>query len=327
MSSRSPGHRDLFSHDPDIGHRFVPSTKIRIPHEGGGYLVATNADGFRCRHEITAARNTGRRILLFGDSYTAGEGVSNAKRFGDVAESLLPDTEVLNFGLSASGTDQQYLVYERYREIEHDLVVLALFTENIRRNPCQSRLVLGRDGKYYYALKPWFELANDGRLVRRGIPVPAEVHAEPVGRAWGNRAPRRARWLADRLTPEMKDWIQRLTRHQPSPEYGDPRGYEWRLMRQILVEWNARSRVPFVIMLLPWYMYIEGSASFRSIERRFGELHRDTGIPVLNVLAALQARDAAARRSLRYRADSHYTPAAHQIIGEFLAQQLAPYLR
>ena len=44
------------------------------------------------------------RVLVFGDSFTAGDGVSNGSRYSDVLETLLPPpTEVHNFGLPGSG--------------------------------------------------------------------------------------------------------------------------------------------------------------------------------------------------------------------------------
>src|ERR1700755_2605937 len=102
----------LFEYHPVIGYRFIPGLKTRLEHEGGGYLVRTNDAGFRSEHEYTKAKTPGKfRILLFGDSFTAGDAVSNKHRYGDVLETLLPDIEVYNFGLSGSGTDQHYLIW------------------------------------------------------------------------------------------------------------------------------------------------------------------------------------------------------------------------
>src|SRR5262245_19452241 len=104
--------RQLFEYHPRFGYRFIPELKARIDHEGGGYLVKVNRAGFRCDHELAPMKCEGSfRVLLFGDSYTAGDGVSNRDRYGDVLEKLVPSLEVYNFGLSGSGTDQQYLIW------------------------------------------------------------------------------------------------------------------------------------------------------------------------------------------------------------------------
>ena len=105
--------RQLFEYHPIIGYRFIPGLKVRIPHESGGYLVRVNETGFRSNHEFTKEKQKNiSRVILFGDSYTAGEGVSNEFRYSDVLEKNLANTEVYNFGLPGSGTDQQYLIYQ-----------------------------------------------------------------------------------------------------------------------------------------------------------------------------------------------------------------------
>ena len=92
-------HRKIFHYDSRFGYRFQPNITARIPHEGGGYLVKTNKQGFRCNYNFTKEKKNHNRILVFGDSYTAGDGVSNRYRFTDEMENLLDDTEVMNFGL------------------------------------------------------------------------------------------------------------------------------------------------------------------------------------------------------------------------------------
>ena len=100
--------RQLYEYHPVIGYRFIPQLKARIPHEGGGYLLQANEAGFRSNRPFIAARTPGmRRILFFGDSFTAGDAVSNQQRYTDLLEARLARTEAYNFGLSSTGTDQQ----------------------------------------------------------------------------------------------------------------------------------------------------------------------------------------------------------------------------
>ena len=136
-----PRNRQLLEYHPTFGHRFIPGLRARVDHEGGGYLVRTNQSGFRSDHEFVPEKQPGTfRVLLFGDSYTAGNGVSNGRRYGDVLESLIPGLEVYNFALTGTGTDQQYLIFrEMAAGIEHDLVVISIWLENIRRNVARFR--------------------------------------------------------------------------------------------------------------------------------------------------------------------------------------------
>ena len=39
--------RQYLEYDPIVGWRFIPGVRVRIPHEGGGYLVRANELGFR----------------------------------------------------------------------------------------------------------------------------------------------------------------------------------------------------------------------------------------------------------------------------------------
>ena len=97
--------RQFLRYHPSIGYTFVPALKTRVVHEGSGYLMRTNASGFRCDHDfVTTGHPDSHRALLFGDSYTAGDGVSNGMRYGDLLEGMVPGLQVYNFGLPGTGT-------------------------------------------------------------------------------------------------------------------------------------------------------------------------------------------------------------------------------
>ena len=104
-------------------------------HESGGYLLSSNAAGFRSAHDFHESKKPDRpRILLFGDSFSAGIGVSDNARYSEIAEKML-NIEIFNFSLPGTGTDQHYLVWKDYASrIDHDLVIIAVQVENIRRD-------------------------------------------------------------------------------------------------------------------------------------------------------------------------------------------------
>src|ERR1700679_772165 len=157
---RVRGMRQYFEYDPIAGWRFIPGVRARIPHEGGGYLVRANESGFRSDTQFSGERRVGkRRLLLFGDSFTAGDGVSNGQRFGDILESLVPDLEVYNFGVPATGPDQHYLLFKHYaKDIEHDAIMIAVCVENIRRVVTRYRPFVDESGCPVLYEKPYFEL-------------------------------------------------------------------------------------------------------------------------------------------------------------------------
>lgn len=322
-------HRQLMQHDPVLGYRFAPSLKMRIPHEGGGYLVKTNQDGFRCNHNVTARKRKAHRVLVFGDSYTAGDGISNGKRYSDVLEQSLEDTEVLNFGLSGTGTDQQYLIFQQYSDsLEYDAVIISVLVENIQRNVVRYREWSDRAGESICVPKPWFELSPQGELALMGVPVPASYKKNPSTspRGGGESILSSARRMVNRAGPDFKDWLQRVTRFQPLPEYDSADHYSWKLMRAILAKWVSETKVPVVIAVIPVYQYVEETASYKNVRKRFDELAQLCGVPIYHVVDDLRVYPPEVRRSFRFRTDVHLTPAAHKLVGEAMARVVAPLL-
>jgi hypothetical protein len=120
-------------------------------------LVHQNQFGLRGPDDMQLKKTSGRkRVLVLGDSYVWGLGVEQSKLFSapDVHGT---DQEILNFGVSGYGTDQEYLFYLRKGEkFDVDQVVLAFTPYNDVANNLAS--------KQYSYLKPYFTL-NNGELV------------------------------------------------------------------------------------------------------------------------------------------------------------------
>jgi len=320
--------RQLFAYHSEIGYRFISGLQTRELHEAGGFLLRTNGAGYRCRHEFQRQKTPGtRRILLFGDSYTAGMGVNDADRYGDQLELLLPDLEVYNFGLPGSGTDMQYLSWrEDANEIEHDLVVIAVMVENIIRITQTHRPYQTLDGEQLMFAKPYFELAPDGSLRLEHVPVPkqalpiSEEDMDSYGRF------RRLRKLLNRFGPRIKDPIQRLSRFQPLPAYNSDRAPAWLLMKSILEKWTAELTRPALIVPIPLYQYVEKTASAKAYQARFQELSGLPAVTVHDPLPEFHRHDAATRRSFRFEHDCHLTAPAHRLLAESLAARIEPLL-
>ncbi|MBK7949408.1 MAG: SGNH/GDSL hydrolase family protein [Deltaproteobacteria bacterium] len=327
-------NRQLFRHHDTIGHLFVPGIKARVEHEAGGYLLRTNREGFRCRHAFEKKRAPGKfRVLLFGDSYTAGDGVSDRFRYGDVLETLIPGLEVYNFGLSGSGTDQQYLIWrEMAREIEHDLVVIGVLVENIRRIVARYRPYETPDGKPVLLAKPYFTLERSGDLSLHNVPVPREplteselagdgaAHVDRGGRFEGLRR------LVAKLGPDVKERLQRWTRYQPLPAYDRPNDPDWLLMKAILTRWTSELPGPAVICPIPLYQYIEETASPKGYQARFRELDAPPRVRIHDPLGDFQQVSRAERRTYRFEVDCHLTPSAHEVLARSLARTIEPLM-
>src|SRR5271156_2593231 len=167
-------HRMTIQYDPDVGHRYTPNLRARIPGDDGGYFVVTNSLGFRSDHEFERAASPHPRILMFGDSYTAGDDVSNADRYSDQL-GLILGAEVQNYGVPGSGTDQHLLIYEKFaRDVEADLVMICVQIDSFHRTQVPHRPNPDRvTGNQIRVPKPYFEFQN-GELVLHHVPVPRE---------------------------------------------------------------------------------------------------------------------------------------------------------
>jgi carbamoyltransferase len=325
--------RRYFRYHARYGYQYIPGIQARVPHENGAYLIRANQAGFRSNHEYATGRNDGVfRVALFGDSFTAADGVRNDDRYSDVAERLLDSVQIDNFGLPGSGTDQHLLIFEGEvleRGLEYDLIVIAVAVENVRRVVARLRPYYDEQGELLYYEKPYFTLGADGALTLQNVPVPRDpVPPDAAAKDdelvdHGGRFP-----LLRRISRELDlhDVLQRVTRYQPLPEYDDPHNAGWLVMRAILERWIAEAAAPVVLFPLPLYQYVEETASADSYRARFSELARAPAVVVHDPLPYFWRHDKATRRGFRFAKDIHPTPAAHAVLGEALADAIRPRL-
>jgi carbamoyltransferase len=319
-------NRTLFQYHPTYGFRFVPGVRARVPHEGGGYLVRANSAGFRSDREFVAARSPGtRRALLFGDSYTAGDGVSNGARYSDIVERSVAGLEVYNYGLPGTGPDQHYLVYRDVADrVEHDLVIIAVLVENVRRVVARYRVFEDAEGKHVAVAKPYFTLDGNETIALHNVPVPptpVALDSLPASERQhvdhgGDRALMRK--ALNLLGPTVKALVQGAVGQNPLPAYDSPNDPGWRVLRAVLARWIAESPTPVLLMPLPLYHYVEGIADPSAYQARFSELAQATGAYLHDPLPALAALSPQERRKLRFERDVHPTPFAHERLAQSL---------
>ena len=309
------GLRQLFEYHPLFGYRFVPELSTRVAHEGGGYQIRANREGFRCAREVEAERPADRqRVLVFGDSFVAGDGVANEHRFSDLIERQLEGAEVMNFGLPASGTDQQFLTWQYYApRIEHDLVMVVIYLENIRRlGPDYVPQLADGTGLCVY-LKPRFELSG-GALVPPTPPVPRISTAEA---------------LLDPEEAQTLRWLkaQRAARSpaEAFPEYASSQTPPWALMRAILEAWNHASRTPLILVTVPPVGCLDLADQWAH-HARFQELTEATNITWIDLVAPLRAQAPSQQRKLRFETDVHLTRTGHGVVADILTPVVAEAL-
>ena len=319
--------RQINEYHPVIGHRYIPGIQARIPHESGGYLVKTNSSGFRCQHEFVNEKpDKTFRVLLFGDSFTAGDGVSNKYRFGDLLEQRVGGLEVLNFGLSGTGTDQQYLAYEHYgSNLTFDLLLICPLVQNIKRVASRYETVITRDnGDVGFIAKPYFELQDDELILKntpvaKGILDRQELDEGDNFLANQGVVERALRGVINRYLYPIKNLLQRTVAYDPVTEYSDANGREWKLMKKILKDWvKSVGGVPVVICPIPLYHHVEELSSPVNYQRRFAELSDEPNVQVFDPLYKFLEESRETRRQCRFEFDQHFTQLGHSIMADAL---------
>ena len=318
--------QEILQYDPDIGYTYIPALKARIPHETGGYLISTNGLGFRSPPVDDA---TDHDILVFGDSFTAGDGVSDGKRWTDLLVPAVAPARVHNFGLPGTGTDQQYLAWRKFgADRPCALVVVAVLVENVKRITAAYRPVdAGGDSSILFKAKPYFTL-DEGSLVRHHDPVPVEpVDPVTLGDATVDRGGRHPilRRLVNKLG--LKTIVQQMTAYQPVPDYDAADTAGWQLMLAILTRWSNECASPMVIVPLPLYQHVEGTADASAYQARFAELGAALDRPVIDPLSALRSYSGAERRGFRFDRDVHLTPSGHRAVADAIASPIVSLLK
>ncbi len=206
-------------HDPLLGWRLRPNAAVRsVKARAYDVMVHSNPQGLRGAEPVSVAKPAGRmRIGIFGCSLTFGEGVQDDETYSAQLATLLPGTEVLNFGVHGYGTDQMLLRYETEgRQYQLDMLIIAFAWFHMPRNLHH----------FHFFAKPTYELLPTGQLQlqRRTIPTPVEfAHQSPDAATW---------WPADQSV--LLRWLwQRIRRLQDRQLYrADSRG--WQLTRALL---------------------------------------------------------------------------------------------
>ncbi len=336
-------HRMLIQYDPDVGHRFVPGIRARVPGGDGGYLVATNSAGFRSDFEFEPRKGGRPRILMFGDSYTAGDNVVNADRYSDILASLT-GAEVYNYGVSGSGTDQHLLIRRKFASgVEADLIVLCVQIDSFHRIQVSHRPSIDRvTGKRMLVPKPYFELV-DGKLELRHVPVPRE-RLEAGGEPVKSNSKQEDAWLQQvhewyLKVPGLKDLrhsapvreigsriiteLKRLRGQHPYPDILSDGTPGWKLMRAIIGQFIEEARpLPVVIVPIPTKdFYVTGMEPV--YQKLFATLDNPAaGVHVADVSTKLVNLPYETRQKLSFEAGGHFTPLANRMVAEQMAEFL-----
>lgn len=331
-------HRMLVKYHDQVGHIFVPNQKARLTNEEQGYYVVTNSSGFRSDFEFKTSKGDRPRILMFGDSFTAGDDCSNADRYSDQLAAML-NAEVYNYGMPGSGTDQHLLINREFaKDVDADLIVVCVQVDSMKRIQVSERESIDRiTGQRVMVPKPYF-LLEDGELKLQNVPVPKErpvIENEPKPADDENFTDRVLNWyrknkgmkkvreiVRDKFSKSQSD-IYRLCGLQPYPDFKSADTNGWQLMEAIVKEFIAEvTPTPVLIVPIPTYeFFIHGvKPIYQPLFENFTD--HEKGVYVADVTAPLMKLSWEERNNLIYQVGGHFKPHANKMVAELLAEKI-----
>jgi hypothetical protein len=317
---RSDRERDFFCRfDRQLG--WAPLENITGVHKLSGLsvLVHQNQYGLRGPDDMQFNKLPGKkRILVFGDSYVWGFGTDQANLFS-APEVHGANEEILNFGVSGYGTDQEYLFYQlRGTKFVADEVVVALTPYNDIANNLAS--------EQYSYLKPYFRLES-GQLVLHDGHVSNSRFREIISglshhsRVWNLTSEFiRGAWdsMLMRLKPNTAEArYAKLDRHMVSHRDGEGVELTVAILKKFQ-EAAAAQKANFYVIFIPYMPHVEK--------------HLPNNHPLVPLIAAGLTRvgvsyrepypaflkAAAAGAHLFNKTDKHFSPEGHTLFAKFL---------
>jgi hypothetical protein len=156
----------LYRYDEVLGWFPIPNARERFL-ASRVFSVTNNSEGFRAPEHVPSNKPG---IAFIGDSFVWGYDAEAEERFTDKLQTKRPEWSVYNLGVSGYGTDQEYLLLQRFFDKYKPRVVFLLYCVETDHDDNSSNM---RYGGYY---KPYCTVAGN-RLELHGVPVPRSDRA------------------------------------------------------------------------------------------------------------------------------------------------------
>ena len=147
----------LFKPSATVGWQVLPDLDlVRLNANGELWQVKTDRQGHRAASSWD--KNADTKLLILGDSYVFGEGVSIEDRFDTLIQQNRLDWSTINTGVMGYGTDQQIIASRRYFRMLGNKDIVILLT-------CYNDFYDITRKRHSGRSKPWFEVTRENRLL------------------------------------------------------------------------------------------------------------------------------------------------------------------
>ncbi len=277
--------------DPIVHHRLWPGTTTWLRSEDFRASLHVNRYGLRGREPEMPKRRDAYRIVMLGDSFTMGEGVSDDQTFSALLERSLSSRlsariEILNAGVDSYAPILSYLdLRENLLRLEPDAVLLNLDMSDLLQE------------QYYRSLAVRGPESMEAAVQRRnGDLLAYTLNGDDVDRSG-----------------EWRDLFDSIVRIR---QLCERRGI---LFFLTVYPWghqvNGREWVPG----RTYWMSNDATASDRVFEKIRQECVENR-ITLIDTVPAF--RNYHGDRLLYFRHDMHWTPEGHRVMSEALLEQI-----
>lgn len=306
-------YRQIITYDPNLGHKYISGIYTRMRYGNSGYFIQTDSNGFRNSETNLPSSETG--IVVVGDSYAAGDGVSNQQRFSDVLSKLI-GLPVHNLAVSGYGIDQQLLAYKQFKHVyPHQIVVFCPHQDDLNRNMVKERIGIDKNtGEKIWIAKPKFNIIN-GQLKLTNIPVPKEHIVPEITNA---------KKIEDNtIYSRAKKKINAFFGKQQSTSFiqsNNLNSEEWVLADKIIQEFlNEATDKKIIIAPFTYTKVFSNNEQdgFTSIFRKYQKLNK---IDVIDFTSELRKEYSSITEKIFLPICGHFTPEAHNYIAKQLSK-------
>jgi len=168
-------------YDPEIGWINKPLAFGRFKDQDFNVAVNINSQGLRDSNYSEGKPRGRYRVGVFGDSFAWGYGVEQSQIFTEVLENEIQPAEVLNFGCSGYGQDQELLLLKRVASRYQFNLILVNIHE---ASDFENNAAFFQYGRY----KPFFREAEDLLLSLEGVPVSDQTLGMKLSRILTDRS-------------------------------------------------------------------------------------------------------------------------------------------
>ena len=322
--------------DPVVHHRLWPETTTRLQSEDFLAILDVNRYGLRGKDPDIPKKKGTCRLVMLGDSFTMGEGVSDAQAFPAILEKSLAGrlpvaVDVVNAGVDSYSPILSYLdLRENLLRLEPDAVVLSLdMSDLLQEQYYRSLATFGAGGEIVAVPNPRLR----GRVsdwiddwIKRNLYFLRFVYLK----------------VRQRLDPEegMEAVIQRrngdLLAYTLAGDAVD-RSRQWGDLFDSVVRTQRLCQgkgIAFFLAVYPWGHQVSDrewrpgrsywmSRDAVASDRVFETIRRecvDNGISLIDTVPAF--RNYHGDKPLFFRHDFHFTPEGHRVMSDALRDPL-----